>query len=85
MTVAQDTLGAKRILAYVLFSIFHSLAQNQEGEAIDVGEAETTFNALNEPICGALEYLDEDDGEERVLNLTVDLLNAHIPPPRYQI
>lgn len=78
----QERSGPERALAFTLFSVFHSLAQQQDGEPVTVSEGQEIFCALDGPISSSLERLENGSDEQTLFELILALINAYVPPPK---
>ncbi len=79
--IAEATTGPKRILAFLLFAIFNSLAQRQDRQPVTVEEGEAGYDALHEPISNAISYLKVGGPDSELVPLALALVDGHIPPP----
>ena len=80
LRLAKETRGEKRVLLFVLASIFEHLATRQDGEPISYDDASSLFNSLNPAIQSCLTYLDDSDQTDASLLLHC-LVDAYLPPP----
>lgn len=81
ISIADETAGPKRAIAFTLFAIFERLARKHDGVAITVEEGRLTYSALHDPVTAALAVL-EPGADCDILATILALIDAQAPPPK---
>ena len=78
--VAMTTSGAERVVAFVLFAVFKSLAERMDGEPVTEPEGKELYQRLHSPIAEAIDWLAGDAPSNDAVNVASAVVDAHFPP-----
>lgn len=79
-TLAKVVSGAERVVAFVLFAVFNSLAEKMDGQAVTVQEGQELYQRLHGPIDRAIECLTGDVPSDDAMRAASAVIDAHLLP-----
>lgn len=78
--VVEITSGAERVIAFVLCSVFKSLAERQDGQPVTEHEGQEVYQMLHGPISRAINLLAGDLPEDDPVLVASAVIDAHVLP-----